>query len=469
MNFALIGPPGSGKATLAQRLERRFDIARVSPDQVLSEAIARRSTLGLLAKRYIQQNELLPEELLEGLLEERLRALPPESGLLLEGFPRTRAQATFLDSLLLGLGRNLDAVLRLTLSEAAALDRLPGRLVCRECRSPFHDRLLPFDTCPDARCDGEHLYRRDDDQRQLALLRLAAFRRSNAPLLERYQATGKLVLVDAAAPLEVVEATAVQILEGFRERRPAPVTSIDELHRVRALHQSVSPLSRGAVSHQSVDIAFLGGPGSGKGTQSERLAAELGVSHVASGDLFRENLRDETPLGRLARTYMDRGELVPDDVTEGMLRERLTQPDVAQGFVLDGFPRTLPQAEALTEMLTAAGRRLAAVIHLSVPDAVIVERLSGRLVCRECQRPFHESERPFEVCPENRCQGEHLYRRDDDTPDTIRARLRTYHAETEPLIEYYEQAELLLEVDGVGAVDAILGRIREAIAPLTQR
>jgi adenylate kinase len=190
---------------------------------------------------------------------------------------------------------------------------------------------------------------------------------------------------------------------------------------------------------------------------------------VASGDLFRENLRDETPLGRLARTYMDRGELVPDDVTEGMLRERLMQPDVAPGFVLDGFPRTRPQAEALTEMLTAAGRRLAAVIHLSVPDAVIVERLSGRLVCRACQRPFHESERPFDVCPESRCQGEHLYRRDDDTPDTIRARLRTYHAETEPLIEYYERAELLLEVDGVGAVDAILGRIREAIAPLTQR
>jgi adenylate kinase len=151
-----------------------------------------------------------------------------------------------------------------------------------------------------------------------------------------------------------------------------------------------------------------------------------------------------------------------------MLRERLRQPDVSAGFVLDGFPRTMPQAEALTEMLTEEGRRLTAVVHLEVPDEIIVTRLSGRLVCGECQRPFHEKDRPFESCPESRCQGEHLQRRDDDAPATVRARLRSFHAETAPLVEYYELAGLLLGVDGTGDVEAVLARIREAVSALAQ-
>jgi len=226
-------------------------------------------------------------------------------------------------------------------------------------------------------------------------------------------------------------------------------------------------LSGGIIANDTTGWSAAWGDYDGDGNVDVFLG-EANTGTGIAGDLFRNNLRHQTRLGRLARTYMDRGELVPDDITEGMVRERLEQPDASGGFVLDGFPRTLPQAEGLTEMLTGAGRRLAAVIHLHVPDELIVERLAGRLVCRECQRPFHRTERPFEVCPEKRCEGQHLYRRDDDAPETVRARLRTYHAETAPLVDYYRSLELLREVDGVGGIEVVLGRVRDAVGALTR-
>ena len=201
---------------------------------------------------------------------------------------------------------------------------------------------------------------------------------------------------------------------------------------------------------------LLGAPGSGKGTQAETLSRELKLPHVASGDLFRENLRQATELGRLAKGYMDRGDLVPDEITEGMVRERLARPDTAAGFILDGFPRTLPQAHALGEMLAGLGRRLAGVVCINVPDEAIVTRLTGRLICRECQTPYHRVfKRPVREGVCDRCGGK-LYQRDDDNPETVRARLRTFHAQTAPLIQFYRDAGLLHEVDGQGELDTVI-------------
>ncbi len=208
----------------------------------------------------------------------------------------------------------------------------------------------------------------------------------------------------------------------------------------------------------SLDIILLGAPGSGKGTQAQHLCAELNLVHVASGDLFRENLKHETELGKLAKTYMDRGALVPDDVTVAMVRERLSRPDTAGGFVLDGFPRTLPQAEALTEMLEGLGRRLNGVLYIKVGDEEIVKRLSGRWICRNCQTPFHTLYNPPRqpgVC--DVCGGE-LYQRDDDNPATVRNRLETFHRQTAPLIDYYEDQGLLVEVEGEGDVADVTAR-----------
>lgn len=215
-----------------------------------------------------------------------------------------------------------------------------------------------------------------------------------------------------------------------------------------------------------MNIVLLGAPGSGKGTQAERLRNILNLAHVASGDLFRDNLNRETRLGLLAREYMNRGELVPDEVTIEMLRERLRRPDVVNGVILDGFPRTRPQAEALTEMMSEMERRIDGVLHIQVGDEELVRRLSGRLVCRECQKPFHKVFNPFKSCPFNKCEGEHLYQRDDDKPETVRARLKTYHSQTAPLIDYYRKRGSLIDVPGEGTLDDVTEACLRAVQAL---
>jgi len=213
-----------------------------------------------------------------------------------------------------------------------------------------------------------------------------------------------------------------------------------------------------------MNIILLGAPGSGKGTQAEHLMSALGLTHIATGDLFRYNLKNRTKLGLMAEEFMNKGQLVPDEVTIAMVRERLQEPDVKQGIIFDGFPRTLPQAEALTALMAELGMVLDRVVYLVVPDEDIVERLSGRLICKECQTPFHKVYNPFKTCPHNKCQnGEYLYQRDDDKPETVKARLDTCHKQTAPLIAYYQKTGSLVEVPGTGEIDAIKAAIIKAV------
>jgi adenylate kinase len=212
-----------------------------------------------------------------------------------------------------------------------------------------------------------------------------------------------------------------------------------------------------------MDLVLLGAPGSGKGTQADYLQAALGLRHVASGDLFRDHLHRRTDLGLRAGDYMTRGVLVPDAITIAMLRERVSEPDSAAGVLLDGFPRTMEQAIALDQMMATLGRKIDAVLYIEVPDEALVDRLSGRLICRECQLPFHRTTHPFRSCPQGRCRGEHLYHRPDDTPDTVRARLVTFHRQTAPVIDYYGLISLLVTVPGSGPVDDVNRAILDSI------
>ncbi|MEW6581217.1 MAG: adenylate kinase [Actinomycetota bacterium] len=206
---------------------------------------------------------------------------------------------------------------------------------------------------------------------------------------------------------------------------------------------------------------FLGPPGAGKGTQAERLKADLGLTHIATGDLLREELAAGTPLGLEAKRYMDAGELVPDEVVIGMIRERLAA--ATDGVLFDGFPRTAPQAEALDALLTDVEAPLDAVLLLDVPREELARRLGGRWLCRKCGRSYHEVSNPYsgEECAKGgTCE---LYQRDDDRPEAVANRLDVYERQTAPLIGYYEVKGLLRRVDGEGPLDEVYGRLQAAI------
>ena len=204
-----------------------------------------------------------------------------------------------------------------------------------------------------------------------------------------------------------------------------------------------------------MDIVLLGAPGSGKGTQAEFLQRELGLVHIASGDLFREHLFQKTKLGQKIESYIQHGELVPDEVTIEVLRERLLQPDAANGTILDGFPRTAEQSVALDQMMRELARKIDLVLYIEVPDEVLIERLANRWICRKCQAPFHSIYRPFKRCPTDQCNGEYLYQRSDDRPETVRNRLKTFHEQTIPVIDSYKKRGLLVEIPGIAPPEEV--------------
>ena len=210
-------------------------------------------------------------------------------------------------------------------------------------------------------------------------------------------------------------------------------------------------------------IILMGPPGAGKGTQADLLVHELGIPHISTGDMFRKALKEETPLGLEAKRYMDSGGLVPDDVTIGIVKERLTLDDAANGFLLDGFPRTVPQADALALTLQELGVALDVVLDIVVDREALLARLTGRRVCRSCGATYHLIFNPSlkgEKCQS--CGGE-LYQRDDDTAATAEKRLDVYNKQTAPLVEYYKKKGLLREVDGGKPVDEVTRDILKAL------
>lgn len=210
-------------------------------------------------------------------------------------------------------------------------------------------------------------------------------------------------------------------------------------------------------------IILLGPPGAGKGTQAQVISREMDLAHISSGDLFRENLKNQTDLGKLAQGYMNRGELVPDDVTIAMVRDRISRPDCKEGALLDGFPRTPAQAEALAEMLASLDAKVNFVPYISVPAETLIERLGGRWTCPVCGNVYHEKYNPPKAAGVCNLDAAQLVQRDDDKAETVERRIRVYMEQTSPLIEYYRQKGLLIEVDGTKSIDEVGKEILKAI------
>jgi adenylate kinase len=195
-------------------------------------------------------------------------------------------------------------------------------------------------------------------------------------------------------------------------------------------------------------LVFLGAPGAGKGTQADVIANNLSIAHIASGDLFRQAVEKGTELGKSVKTFMDKGALVPDELTIRLISERLNEPDCRGGCVFDGFPRTMEQARALDKMMTQRGSTIDKAVYIEVPEEALLKRLTGRWICRKCQTPYHQVNSPPKVpgiC--DKCGGE-LYQRSDDKEETIRERLKVYFAQTTPLLDYYKAAGKLASIDG---------------------
>jgi len=210
-------------------------------------------------------------------------------------------------------------------------------------------------------------------------------------------------------------------------------------------------------------LILLGGPGVGKGTQAQKLSQKFKLAHISTGDILRQSIKDGKELGVMAKSYMDRGLLVPDEVVIGIIKDRLSQPDIKSGFILDGFPRTVPQAEALDAITAEMKIPIEAVVNIKARGDIIVERLSGRRTCKDCQTVYHIKYSPTKkegIC--DKCGGK-LYQRDDDKEETIRKRLDVYEKQTSPLLEYYQKAKKLLDVNGEVPIEEVYDSIIEVL------
>ena len=204
----------------------------------------------------------------------------------------------------------------------------------------------------------------------------------------------------------------------------------------------------------------MGPPGAGKGTQAKMIIAEFNLPHISTGDMFREAIKNETPLGKIAQNYINDGHLVPDDVTIGLVRERLSQDDCKEGYILDGFPRTIPQAEALDVLTKEIGRPITAVLNIDTPADVLEERISGRRVCKVCGAPFHITNRKPKVsgvC--DNCGGE-LIQRKDDNVEALRTRLSIYYKDTEPILDFYKNKGLLVTYNGASGAENVFNEVK---------
>lgn len=436
----LFGPPGSGKGTHAPKIEDKLGTPQLSTGDMLREAVAAGTEVGRKAKSIMESGGLVSDEIVVGIIKDRIKQPDCSSGFLLDGFPRTVEQAKMLDAMLEETGESVKTVLALEVPDAELTERICGRWVHKASGRSYHvknkkPKSLPEGATPSAANmlddeTNEPLMQRQDDTEAALKKRLEGYHSQTVPILAYYKPAGIVRKVNANQAMDSIWRAIEEILDEKREI-----------------------------------VILFGPPGSGKGTHAPKIEDRLGTPQLSTGDMLREAVAAGTPVGKKADAVMKTGGLVSDDIVVGIIEDRIQKPDCKPGFLLDGFPRTVEQAQKLDAMLAATGEKVKIVLALEVPDSALEERICGRWVHKASGRSYHVTNKKPKSLRDGATPsaanmlddetGEPLMQRADDTKEALAKRLKGYHDQTVPILGYYAPSGNVRKVNANQAMDAI--------------
>lgn len=458
MIFVLCGPPGAGKGTNAPPMVSRLGVPEISTGDMLRAAVFADSELGKEAKSIMEQGLLVPDELVFKLVKQRIQNFDCRHGFILDGFPRTVEQAQMLDELLAKTKEKVTMVIELQIPDEMLPERILGRWMHTGSGRSYHVKFKPpisfkegAEATPETMLDDlthEPLFRRSDDNEEVLKKRLEGYHCGEAgtlPCIKHYEKTGIVQKIDASKSQEEVWT---------------------------ALEDKIVPY----MGSRKIMIIF-GPPGGGKGTHGPKISALLAIPQLSTGDMLRAAVAAGTPVGLEAKSVMATGGLVSDDLVVNIIKDRIQEKDCRGGFLLDGFPRTVPQAQKLDALLAAMGEKVCNVVSLVVPDEVLTERICGRWTHKASGRSYHVKfmaplslKEGQEPTPENMLDdltGEPLVRRADDTEEALKTRLETYHSQSVPILAHYKS--IVGEVDGQQRPLLVWNAISSIIKPALSR
>lgn len=441
----LFGPPGAGKGTQAPKIAEQLKIVHLSTGDMLRAAVAAKSDVGLRAKAAMESGALVTDEIVIGIIRDRIQEQDCGFGFMLDGFPRTMVQAEALDGMLATSGEAVTGVVEFNVPDEALETRICGRWVHKNSGRSYHATYAPAmptsmknskDKTPTAenmRDDdtGEALMQRKDDTKEALTKRLASYHKTTIPILDHYGPKKVVFTVNANQAKSKVSQDVACIIPKL-----------------------------GGPQWRQIVMLF-GPPGAGKGTQAPKIAAELQIPHLSTGDMLRAAVEAKTPVGLRAKAAMESGALVTDEIVVGIIRDRIAASDCGFGFILDGFPRTVNQAAALDAMLAdGLQETVTSVVEFNVPDDALEVRICGRWIHKPSGRSYHATYAPAmpnslkesggAACSDNMkddVTGEQLIQRKDDTKEALTKRLGEYHKMTIPILERYEPCGVVKRID----------------------
>jgi len=442
----LFGPPGAGKGTHAPRMVDRLGTPQLSTGDMLREAVAAGTEVGKKAKSVMESGGLVSDDIVVGIIADRIKQDDCKQGFILDGFPRTVEQAKMLDEMLSKTSEKVKSVLALEVPDEILTDRICGRWVHKASGRSYHVKNKKPKSLPDGATPStenmlddetkEPLMQRADDTEEALKKRLEGYHAQTVPILAHYEPTGVVSKVDANRDMDAIWSSIAKVLS--------------------------------TIAPRNIMILF-GPPGAGKGTHAPKIVEKLGTPQLSTGDMLREAVAKGTEVGLKAKSVMESGGLVSDDIVVGIIRDRITLADCCKGFILDGFPRTVEQAKMLDSMLENAGEKVKTVLALEVPDEVLTERICGRWVHKASGRSYHVKNKKPKSLPDGATPtvenmlddetGEPLMQRSDDTEEALKKRLEGYHAQTVPILSHYEPTGVVSRVNANQDMDTIWSEI----------